>query len=222
MSVKEVFDNVALEYDRDRKVLIPCFDDFYGMAVRLVQEVDVERLRILDLGIGTGLLSALILEEYPAAEITGIDLSSRMLSEAEKRFAGKVRLVESNYLEQDFGSGYDVIVSSLSIHHLSGAEKARLFKKVYAALNVNGIFINADQVAGQSVRLEKLSRDIWYEQMRSLGLSAELLAASEERMKEDKMSTLADQLEWLAQAGFADVNCWYKSGIFTVYAGFKS
>ncbi len=222
MSIKEVFDNVALEYDRDRKVLIPCFDDFYGMAVRLVQEAATVKPRILDLGIGTGLLSALILEEYPAAEITGIDLSARMLAEAEKRFAGKVRLVESNYLNEDFGAGYDVIVSSLSIHHLSGAEKAVLFKKIYGALKVNGIFINADQVAGQSVRQEKLYREIWYEQMRGLGLSDELLAASEERMREDKMSTLSAQLEWLDLAGFSDVNCWYKSGLFTVYAGFKS
>ncbi len=222
MSIKEVFDNVALEYDRDRKVLIPCFDDFYGMAVRLVQEAAMVKPRILDLGIGTGLLSALILEEYPAAEITGIDLSARMLAEAEKRFSGKVKLVESNYLNEDFGAGYDVIVSSLSIHHLSGAEKAVLFKKIYGALKVNGIFINADQVAGQSVRQEKLYRDIWYEQMRSLGLSDELLAASEERMREDKMSTLSAQLEWLDLAGFSDVNCWYKSGLFTVYAGFKS
>lgn len=36
-SVKTLFDAVANEYDQQRKQLIPCFDEFYGMALSLTE-----------------------------------------------------------------------------------------------------------------------------------------------------------------------------------------
>lgn len=221
MGVREAFDNVAEEYDLNRKVLIPCFDDFYGSAVRLVKIIDKTAPKILDLGIGTGLLSALVLDEIPDAQITGIDISENMLVQAKNRFKGRVELVAANYLTGDIGSGYDAVISSLSIHHLDCKDKAKLFYNVYDSLNVGGVFVNADQVKGDSNKIECMYRDVWYEQMRMRGITEELLAASEERMKEDQMSTLTEQLQWLKDAGFVDVNCWYKNFIFTVYAGMK-
>lgn len=221
MSIKETFDNVAKEYDKSRKLLIPCFDEFYGVAVRLLKVINKDSPKILDLGIGTGLLSALVLEEYPAAQIVGVDMSSKMLEEAHKRFGGRVELIEDNYLTGTVGSGYDAVISSLSIHHLEGRDKYRLFSRMYDKMNAGAIFVNADQVLGSTEYVESVNRDEWYCQMRESGVSAELLAASEERMKEDRMSTLAEQLSWLGEAGFSDVECWYKNFIFTVYAGRK-
>ncbi|WKL01736.1 hypothetical protein Q0F98_35615 [Paenibacillus amylolyticus] len=55
-SVKQLFDKVAQDYDVQRKQLIPCFDDFYGIALDLM-ESPLDSPRILDLGAGTGLLS---------------------------------------------------------------------------------------------------------------------------------------------------------------------
>ena len=221
MGVREAFDNVAEEYDLNRKVLIPCLDDFYGSAVRLVKIIGKTAPKILDLGVGTGLLSALVLDEIPDAQITGIDISEKMLVQAKNRFKGRVELIAGNYLTGDIGSGYDAVISSLSIHHLDCKDKAKLFYNVYDSLNVGGVFINADQVKGSSNRIERMYRDVWYEQMHMRGITEELLTASEERMKEDQMSTLAEQLQWLKDAGFVDVNCWYKNFIFTVYAGMK-
>ena len=221
MGVKETFDSVAEDYDRDRRVLIPCFDDFYGMVVCLLRQLGKKNLKILDLGIGTGLLSALVLEEFPEAEITGIDLSGRMLAEAEKRFRGRVELIEANYISGDVGTEFDAVISSLSIHHLDSFQKAELFQKMYGRLASGGIFINADQVCGPSERIENIYREIWYEQIRELGISDAMLEAAEERMQEDQMSTLEEQLGWLSMAGFTDVNCWYKNYLFVVYAGIK-
>ncbi len=222
MGIKEAFDNVAKQYDVNRRLLIPCFDDFYGSAIAIIKTIDNNAPKILDLGIGTGLLSAFILEEYPDAQITGIDMSSKMLEEAEKRFDGRgVELLEGNYLTVEVGCGYDAVVSSLSIHHVEGRDKYELFRKMYGLLNDGGIFINADQVLGSTSNIEGIYRSEWYGAMRDLGVSDELLAASEERMKEDKMSTLQEQLSWLIEAGFADVECWYKNFIFTVYSGRK-
>lgn len=48
-NVKKLFDSGADDYDWQRRQLIPCFDDFYGMAVSLV-EPDERSPRVLDLG----------------------------------------------------------------------------------------------------------------------------------------------------------------------------
>ena len=48
---------ISQKYDEQRKKFIPCFDDFYGVSVS-VASVDTENPNILDIGAGTGLLSA--------------------------------------------------------------------------------------------------------------------------------------------------------------------
>ncbi|MDD2510850.1 MAG: hypothetical protein PHG94_06980 [Syntrophomonas sp.] len=62
--IMRMFDDIAQSYDGQRKYLIPCFADFYGTAVALA-EVDHEEAEpaILDIGAGTGLFSALLLQK---------------------------------------------------------------------------------------------------------------------------------------------------------------
>jgi len=36
MSVKKIFDAGALQYDQNRRKVIPCFDDFYKTLIRLI------------------------------------------------------------------------------------------------------------------------------------------------------------------------------------------
>ncbi|MGO4277089.1 class I SAM-dependent methyltransferase, partial [Paenibacillus sp. TAF58] len=79
------FNEIAEKYDSQRRKLIPCFDDFYHTATSLVK-VDHGSPRILDLGAGTGLFSSYVINQYPNAILTLIDLSQSMLDIAKRRF----------------------------------------------------------------------------------------------------------------------------------------
>ena len=57
--------------------------------------------------------------------------------------------------------------------------------------------------------------------MRELGVDDRDLAAALDRMKFDRAATLEDQLEWMREAGFRDIDCAYKNLIFAVYCGVK-
>ena len=92
---------------------------------------------------------------------------------------------------------------------------------MFRALNNGGLFINADQVLGETAWIEEMYRNAWLGQVKERGVSDSTLASALERMKEDKMSTLSSQLSWMKNAGFADVNCWYKNYSFAVYSGRK-
>ncbi len=224
MSIKQAFNKDAKDYDSARKQLIPCFDDFYGTALDLIPFDRADHIKVLDLGAGTGLFSCLVSERYAKAEFTLIDISDKMLEEAKKRFADAqltVAYVVSDYSNATIEGSYDLIVSALSIHHLSDSEKEKLFHKIFLNLRNNGVFINADQVLGETQSIEKVYRSSWLKQVKDRGVTEGVLGAALERMKEDKMSTLSAQLGWMEKAGFSDVNCWYQNYSFVVYSGCK-
>ncbi|MBP3966478.1 class I SAM-dependent methyltransferase [Paenibacillus lignilyticus] len=222
--VRRTFDDTAAVYDQQRRKLIPCFDDFYGVASALA-EVETETPSILDLGAGTGLLSSFLLARYPKAKLTLIDLSDKMLAVA------KLRLEEMEssgvtYLCEDYtayvpGEAFDIIVSGLSIHHLSDADKLTLYRNSFANLKPGGVFINADQVLGHTPFVDTLYKEDWRGKVEASGLSEPEIAAAYERTKLDRMTDLPTQLGWLKDAGFSDVDCVYKYYNFAVMYGRK-
>lgn len=224
MQLKQVFNKGANDYDSARKQLIPCFDDFYGTALDIITFHHEDNIRVLDLGAGTGLFSILVSERYPNAEFTLLDISDLMLEEAKKRFSNTKTIIDYviyDYSKDLINSKFDLIISALSIHHLTDIEKKYLFKNIFHCLNNNGLFINADQVLGDTPYIEKIYRSSWLSQVEEKGVTNESLASALERMKEDKMSTLSDQLYWLKKANFSDVNCWYQYYSFVVYSACK-
>jgi len=59
--VRKAFDAIASQYDAQRKGIIPYFEDFY-IAAAQAAEWPGQNPSILDIGSGTGLLSALLLK----------------------------------------------------------------------------------------------------------------------------------------------------------------
>lgn len=216
------FNENASQYDGQRKKLIPCFDDFYSIAISIA-ETNIHNPNILDIGAGTGLLSFLILEKFPKANLTLIDLSEKMLDVAKERFKTNPNFtyIMDDYTKYKFNKKYDVIISSLSIHHLTGDEKKQLYHNIYSNLNENGVFINADQVLGGTPYIESLYKRDWKYKVENSGLSKGEILSAYERTKLDKMSTLDDQIKWLKEIGFLDVDCVYKYFNFVVLFGRK-
>ena len=67
LDIKQAFDMGAKDYDSARKQLIPCFDDFYGTALDLIPFSKTDKLKVLDLGAGTGLFTLLASQRLPNA-----------------------------------------------------------------------------------------------------------------------------------------------------------
>ncbi len=224
MDVREAFDRSAGEYDRTRRQLVPCFDEFYGAALEALPARRTQDLRLVDLGAGTGLLSLLVAAELPKAQLTLVDIAPQMLDVARERFSaepGRFSFRVGDYMDVEFPRDVDCVVSALSIHHVAGAQKRELFRSVFAALRPGGVFINADQVAGADPMADVENRDQWLREVRSLGTREEDIALALDRMKEDRTSTVDDQLVWLSEVGFGQVRCSFQHTIFAVLVGRK-
>ena len=220
--IRMKFDHISVNYDRQRKQLIPCFEDFYGIALSMIKPVS-ERPTVLDIGAGTGLFSSFLLGKIPDARLTLIDISEKMLNVAKERFqdVSGVEYIVGDYTHYDSFQEYDIIISALSIHHLSDQQKYELYKQCYSMLKPNGLFINADQVLGNTQYTDSLFKKHWKSGVENSGLSQEEISSAYERIKLDKEATLSQQLSWLRDIGFSDVDCVYKYYHFAVMLGRK-
>jgi len=223
-TLRDAFDRAARSYDGERRQLIPCFDEFYGNAVALVAEAAGPGARILDLGAGTGLLSALVAEAVPDAEFTLTDLSEAMLAKACERFAAgpaKVSFKVMDHLALDEVESYDVVMSALSIHHLEDVDKRVCYTAMTRAAKPGGLVLNADQVAGDTAAMEERYWRHWYGSVSTTDLPKDAIEAAIRRQRYDKRSPLLPQLDWLHQAGLNEVECRYKNVSFVVLCGVK-
>jgi tRNA (cmo5U34)-methyltransferase len=223
-AVRKAFAAGADTYDRARRKLVPCFDDLYRTALELLPFAPDARFEVLDLGAGTGLLSAMIAEAFPKARLTLFDLTPEMLTIARQRLkplAKRVRFVTADFASAASAKSYDAVVSALAIHHLPDSGKRHLFTDIFRYLTPGGVFIDADQVAGETAGIDRRSREIWIKRARELKAGERELAAALERMKQDLPATVGQQLAWMRESGFVEVACAYRNLIFAVLSGTK-
>jgi len=224
MDVKALFDQAAQSYDQTRRRYIPCFDQFYGTVLELMPYPADAAIRVLDLGAGTGLLTALLASTFPNAHFTLTDISAEMLARAHTRFAAepaRFHYQVFDYVTESLDGAYDVVVSALSLHHTAWSDLPEIFKRIYDVLQPSGIFINADQVLGTTATNEAHYEVHWQRRVRELGCTEEEVTQAMARMKADRTAPLAQQLTWLTAAGFTNVECWFKEYRFAVYSGVK-
>jgi tRNA (cmo5U34)-methyltransferase len=220
--LKKKFDNAAQAYDKDRKAIIPNFDVYYGTLVQLAN-TDDKYPRILDLGAGTGLLTQLLWEKHPQGQFQLVDMAPEMLNIAKNRFSGhgNFEYINEDYLKYDFDGLFDMIVSSLSIHHLNHQDIKSLYQKAFNHLKPDGLFLNADEVIAPNPHCEETYQKNWMDVIDQANLEEEDKTVILERMKFDNPATLENNLKWLKDAGFKEVDVFYKYYNFVVLYGRK-
>lgn len=218
------FDRWASTYDADRRVLIGCFDAFYGTAAEVASLGRSGPVRVLDLGAGTGLLSGFLAQALPEASFVLVDEAPGMLERAAERMAPlghRVQTVVADLRDPLPAGPFDVVASALAIHHLDDPGKADLYRRAADALAPGGVFVNAEQVAGPTPELDRTYRERWRVHCTAAGATPEVLAAADERMAIDIPASVPAQLEMLRAAGLADVDCPFQQWRFAVLAGWK-
>jgi tRNA (cmo5U34)-methyltransferase len=215
-----VFNSHAAHYDRARRGLIVPFDEFYGTAVEAVALAQPEPERILDLGAGTGMLSAFLLDAYPSASLTLFDAAPLMLEKARDSLGEeRVEIVVGDMYREIPDGPWDAVVSALAIHHMTDDGKRFVYRAVRERLRPGGVFVNAEHLLGPTPAMDAEYRR-WHEHhARRLGIDDLEWERAEERMGHDHLSPLADQLGWLREAGFTDVDCLFKQYGFSVLFG---
>jgi tRNA (cmo5U34)-methyltransferase len=173
---------------------VPGYDELQDEVARAAAGLPAED--VLDLGTGTGETAARVINNYPDARLTGVDESAAMLCAARAALGNAPVLLVAR-LEDPLPPGpFDLVVSALAVHHLDGAGKADLFRRIARVLRPGGRFVLGDVVVPEDAAdaIVPLTADY------------------------DRPDTIADQLAWLEDAGFEARVTWRLRDL-AVFAG---
>jgi len=172
---------------------IPSYLDLQQQVAEATEGVEVSR--VLELGVGTGETARRVLERHPRASWTAIDANEAMLGHA--REALPCADLRRGRLEDPLPDGpFDLVVSSLAVHHLDGAGKRDLFRRVFDVLGPGGAFVLGDVFVPEDPGDVQIEID-WVV---------------------DLPDRLDDQLEWLGAAGFEAEPVWIYKDLAVVRA----
>jgi len=225
VTIAQAFDASVDYYDDWMRKALPSYDSIFAAALEQIFFEKDAPIRVLDLGAGTGLFSWHVLSEYPAAKFTLCDLAPKMLEIARQRFdayPSQFTYRVEDYRQMPVDQKFDLVISSLSIYHLSHADKRDLFARIHSLLVEGGLFLNIDQVWGPSEYWQDRYWNQWLERVRNSGATEEQIEASVKRRKEfDREASLIEQLQWLEEAGFSQADCVFKHAFIGAFCAFK-
>lgn len=227
--------SIAATYRQARRG-IPFADAHFVIVRQVIAAHALEVRRVLDLGAGDGIATSELLEHYPIERALLVDFSEPMLEEARRALAGSEAAIEviwgdllhSEWRDAVAATGsFDLAISRFAIHHLPDARKRTLYREVLDMLRPGGLFINIEHVQSLSPVYERAFYRSIAEGIFAVeggARSVEEIEATYTHPDERAANILApveDQLAWLRDAGFADVDCLFKAFEMAVLAGRK-
>ncbi|NIO44631.1 MAG: methyltransferase domain-containing protein [Candidatus Aenigmarchaeota archaeon] len=222
--IKNHFNSKEIDYDVCANYVVPRNEELHNVIVNTIRHDRNSKIKILDLGVGTGLGAWKILSEFPYAHLTGIDFSSKMLKRCKERlsiFKNRILLVEANFNKIDFPEKYDVIISAVTIHNSKIEQQKDLILKAYKNLNNNGIFVNGDFIKSNSEHINQKLRNFYENYLREKLKGKELKTWLRHAFEEDKPVEIKTHLNWLKMAKFKKIECVWMYMNLAVYYGIK-
>lgn len=221
---RRMFDRISPRYDRMNAILSLGLDRRWRrLAVAALGPADGKRY--LDVGCGTGDLCVAILRTAPAAFVTGMDLSAKMLALAadKTRQAGaadRVQLCEGDVTSLAFGdAAYDGIISAFCIRNV--ADRPRGFREMRRVLRPGGRAVILELTRPRSA-LVRFGHKVYGRAVVPL-VAALLSDAGAYRYLTQSIDLFPDSgrlAELMGEAGFKDVTHRPLSGgIVTLFTG---
>ena len=116
--VKAHFEEEAHEFDVIIQKLIPHYNEMINALVSVIPFQRGSTFSMIDLGCGTGALSKAIRGNFPNVEITCVDIADKMLEMARGNIKSDANFIQADFYSFEFNQKFDIIVSSLALHHL--------------------------------------------------------------------------------------------------------
>jgi tRNA (cmo5U34)-methyltransferase len=195
--------------------------------------------RILDIGCGDGILGRLLLDRFPAVQVTFIDFSEPMLAAAREKLkhSSKATVHRADFSEPAWLDSvadqcpFDVVVSGFAIHHQPDSRKRALYAEIHGILSPGGVFLNLEHVSSATSAGERLFDDFFVDHLLRFhhrtkpGIQRQEIEQTyynRPDKNENILAPLAVQCDWLRQVGFQDVDCFLKVFELALFGGKKA
>jgi SAM-dependent methyltransferase len=223
------------------RIAVPAREEQIRILTDLIPAGRDEPFTAVELGAGQGALARAVLRAFPRCHYVALDRSEHMLAALRHalRAHGSRAVVRGFDLaaaawRRDLPRPLRCLLASLVVHHLTDAEKRRLFKDVAGRLEPGGALLLADLVAPANAVVQRLFVAQWNgaarAQSRGLARGADAVRrftrdgwnhyATSAPDPYDRPARLLNQLQWLQDAGFGQVDCFWMYAGHAVFGGY--
>jgi|YelNatPaOPRAMG01_1025707.scaffolds.fasta_scaffold00001_137 tRNA (cmo5U34)-methyltransferase len=167
MSGVDPFARLASIYDRVFPRVVPKYDEAVDLMLALLPYGAEARVRLVELGCGTGEVLKRLATAFPQAEIRGVDSSAAMLEVAHKKlspFAPRVSL-----LRHDLSQGWpeevgecEAVLCPYVLEYLAPEAQELLLQGAFRRLKPEGRLLIIEFVQPNEPRISQVFRDLEY------------------------------------------------------------
>ena len=150
------------EYDKQIKRTLPFYEEMLQQLVNFVRVLDLQSLKWLDVGCGTGKMAKTALDNFEIEKMVCVDVEKEMLERAE-RFCDNdnVEFLQCDVKELPYREMFDVVTAVQVNHYFKKEERITAIKNCYNALEENGVYISFENFAPDSEDGTKLYLERW-------------------------------------------------------------
>jgi ubiquinone/menaquinone biosynthesis C-methylase UbiE len=218
---------LAEEFLEHRQQVLPLIDVQEDLVRRLFERRGRNVARFLDIGAGDGASSELMRSIFSDAEAVLVDFSEPMLARVERRLGSdgwtpvRADLSKPAWVQALPAGGFDAVVSSYAIHHLTAERKRALYAEIFGLLEPGAMFVNMDVVKIGGPLDGLFDEEIL---ARAAAMHPDSRSDPDEPFddhSEDRPDPAEDQLAWLREAGFEDVELEFKWAEGAIFGAIK-
>ncbi|MFE7516733.1 class I SAM-dependent methyltransferase [Streptomyces sp. NPDC057540] len=144
-------------WDRQQEWYMPDREERFRVMLDMVEALVGPEPRVLDLACGTGSITSRLLQRFPGATSTGVDLDPALLAIAEGSFAGdeRVTFVTADLKDPEWAASlpygtYDAVLTATALHWLHSGPLTALYGQLAGLVRDGGVFMNADHMIDEA------------------------------------------------------------------------
>lgn len=182
---------------------------------------------VVDLGCARGAALAPFIEQFPTGAVgfVGLDVSEPMLVAARARFRDDKNVRIEHF---DLRTGYPTVTASLTLgvlilQFVPIEHRQRVVQDVFDRTVPGGAFVLVEKVLGETAALDRTFVDCYYAMKRDHGYSQD--AIDRKRLALEGVLvpvTAAWNVELLRQAGFRQIDCFWRWMNFAAWVAVKA
>ncbi|NEO57945.1 MAG: methyltransferase domain-containing protein [Okeania sp. SIO3B5] len=215
--IQAEFDSLARQYNQLIRLWVPWYEENLEVTLDNLQN-ELDAPNILELGGGTGNLSAAVLERYSQADVHIVDSSSKMIDFCQQRFASneQIHLYEQDFMTLDFKEAtFDYVISYISLHYLNDANKKQLFHNVHRWLKSDGLFSYSDIFRGINSQIHERYNEQWKRAAYEVGATDEEWNHFwDHDRRYDQHIPIMTVVDWLREIGFVDIDITWRRSLW--------
>jgi tRNA (cmo5U34)-methyltransferase len=207
-----------MEYDSRIRTFIPHYEEMLDVAAAAIPP---RGRTIVDLGVGTGALSARCLTTARSARAVGIDVDPEILALARRRLGDRATFSTGSFLKAPLPP-CDAVVASFALHHVrTRAAKRGLYRRIRAALRPGGVFLSVDCQPANDPQVRRGQFDQWLAHLRRTYTAPRAKAIFTSWSHEDVYLPVDTEIALMRSAGFR-VELLWRRGAFAVIRAARS